>query len=139
MRPPNPSPRRRQKAQPCPETLESRSLLTGGGGNIIALIPGTVDTPGGTAAVAFMIDPAHWTLPKGKVAIGIDVVAGKNSSVDPLISRVDDPKNQIIPQAFHSIYNPHLSHSQVARGVGTRAVLAPLTVGSNTTATFTAT
>jgi hypothetical protein len=33
-----------------------------------------------------------------------------------------------VPQAFHSIYDPHLSHEAVASGQGTSAVLVPLTL-----------
>jgi hypothetical protein len=101
--------------------------MTGGAGNTFALVPGNVADPGGTAQVPITIAPPLFTLPKQKMVLGIDVVPKTNSSLTPLISRVDNPHNEIVPQAIHSIYNPHLSHAAVARGVGTRAVLAPLT------------
>src|SRR4051794_14002367 len=135
----NHSSHRRRKATLCPEVLESRSLMTGGVGNTFALIPGTVDTPGGTAVVPITVDTTHFTLPKNKLALGIDVVSSNQSGLSPLITRVDSPHNTIVPQAFHSIYNPHLSHSAVAQGVGTRAVLAPLSLfpgQPNTPATY---
>jgi hypothetical protein len=102
--------------------------MTGGAGNTFALIPGTITTPGGTAVINFTLNPAQFTLPKGKMVLGIDVIPEQGSSVQPLISQVNNQHGQIIPQAIHTIYNPHLSHVAVARGVGTRAVLAPVSL-----------
>jgi len=127
MNPLNRTPRRARKAQIATEQLETRELLTGGAGNTFAIIPGTVTTSGETAAVNFTIAPGNITLPHGKLALGIDVVAATGSSLTPFISSVDDPHGNLIPQAFHSIYNPHLSHSQVANGKGTNAVIVPVT------------
>ena len=118
-------PRRRPQARPCGELLESRSLLTGGAGNTFAILPVTIDKPGGTVQVPFTIDPANFTLPKHKLALGIDVVAVDGSTVKPLITRVDGPHG-IVPQTFHSIYDPRLSHAAVASGAGTSAVLTPI-------------
>jgi hypothetical protein len=131
MVPSKTSSRRRQKATLCPEVLETRSLMTGGAGNTFALIPGTIDTPGGTATVPITIDTTHFTLPKGRLALGIDVVPEAGSTLQPLIQAVNNPHGTIVPQAFTSIYNPHLSHAAVGQGVGTRAVLAPLTLFPN--------
>lgn len=119
--------RRRSPVSLNPEVLESRSLMTGGAGDTFALVPGTVANPGGTAQIPVTLTPELFHLPKGRMVLGIDVVPKNASTVQPLISRIDNPHGQIVPQAIHTIYNPHLSHSAVARGVGTRAVLAPLT------------
>jgi hypothetical protein len=139
MNPPNSSSRRRTQAQPRAEALESRSLLTGGTGNTLAIIPATISQPGGTAVVSFTIDPKLFTAPKGAFALGIDVAPAGSSTVQPYIKSVNNPQNQIIPQAFHSIYNPHLSHGAVARGVGTRAVLTPVVVDPTKTLTYSVT
>lgn len=124
----NLSSRRRQKARPNPEMLETRSLMTGGAGNTFALIPGTIATPGGSTDISFTISQPPFTLPRGSMALGIDVVPQPGSAVQPLIKKVTDAHGNLDAQAFHSIYNPHLLHAAVARGVGTRAVLAPVTL-----------
>lgn len=123
----NPPSRRRCIVSPNPEVLESRSLMTGGAGDTFALVPGTVANPGGTAQIPITLDPSLFHLPKGRMVLGIDVVPKNGSTVEPLISKIENAHGQIVSQAIHTIYNPHLSHSAVARGAGTRAVLAPLT------------
>ncbi len=81
--------RRRPKAPLAAEALESRELLTGGAGNSFALIPATIAKPGGTTAVTFTIDSAHFTAPtKGKLAIGIDIVSDTGSKVVPIVRDV---------------------------------------------------
>jgi hypothetical protein len=124
-------PRRRRKMEFGPERLETRALLTGGAGDTFAIIPGTIDKPGGTAAIQFTIDPAHFTLPRHTFTLGIDVVPGPNSGLKPLITSVDDPHGNLIPQTFSSIYDPHLSPLAVASGQGTRAVLTPVSFYPN--------
>src|SRR5579864_7907489 len=142
MHPSIPSARRRQKIQLSPEVLETRSLLTGGAGNTFAIVPGTIATAGGSTTVSFTISPEFFTLSKGKLVIGIDVAPQSGSTVQPYISRIDNQHNQLVPQAIHTIYNPHRSHAAVARGAGTRAVLVPLTLSprqANQPVTYTAT
>ena len=107
MNPFRSNPRRRRKLVFGPELLETRELLTGGS-NTFAVIPGTVTTTNGTTAIQFTIDPANFTLPRQAITLGINVVAASGSSVKPLISSVDDPHGNLIPQVFHSIYDPHL-------------------------------
>jgi hypothetical protein len=126
MQPSHRSSRRRPQARPSSEVLETRSLLTGGAGNTFAMLPGTVTNSGGTAVIPFTLSPAQFTMPKGKMVLGIDVVPRQNSNIQPLISQVTNPHKDLVPQAIHAIYNPHLSHAAVARGAGTRAVLAPV-------------
>jgi hypothetical protein len=123
----NPSKRRRKTAQPQPELLEGRSLMTGGVGDTFAMIPGTISQAGGTTSISITIDPSAFTMPKGKMTIGIDIAPQSGSSVAPLIKSIDDPHGNVVPQAFTSIYNPHLSHAAVGAGAGTRAVLVPIT------------
>jgi hypothetical protein len=126
MNPSNVPSRRRRRPQLGAEALESRSLLTGGAGNMFAIIPGTISDTNGTATVSFTLDPAHFHLPRGSMALGVDIAPDQGSTVQPLITAVDDAHGNLIPQAFHSIYNPHLTHEQVAAGKGTSAVLTPV-------------
>lgn len=128
MNPSYSSPRRRRDLALGAEALESRELLTGGAGNTFAIIPGSIDKPGGTAAVKFTIDPAHFKLPRRAFTLGIDVAPEPSSNLKPFIASVDDPHGNIVPQTFHSIYDPHLTHRQVANGQGTSAVLTPVTL-----------
>jgi hypothetical protein len=125
MNPLRPNPRRRRKLEFGPELLETRELMTSGS-NTFAIIPGTVTTPNGTTAIKFTIDPAHFTLPRQAITLGIDVVPTSGSSVKPLISSVDDPHGNLVPQVFHSIYDPHLGYVAVASNPATSSVIAPL-------------
>ena len=59
-----------------PPSSSRRALLSGGAGDTFALISGTIDKPGGTTAIQFTIDPAHFTLPRHTLALGIDVSPG---------------------------------------------------------------
>src|SRR4051794_25304072 len=132
-------PRRRRKMEFGPEQLETRELLTGGN-NTFAIMPGSITSSNGTASIKFTIDPANFTLPRRAITLGIDVVASSGSTVKPLIAEVDDPHGTIVPQTFHSIYDPHLSHLAVASGAGTSAVLSPLVLfphGQTKPATYT--
>jgi len=110
--------RRRPKAQPCAEGLESRSLLTGGAGSTFALMPGTIAQPGGAAEIKFTVDPTHFTLPKGKLTIGVDVVAAGGATVTPKIVGVLGPDGQVVK---------HLSRSHyAAKSSAASAVLVPV-------------
>jgi hypothetical protein len=129
----NRSARRRQQAQPCPESLESRSLMTGGAGNTFALVPGQITTPGGTAVVNFTIDPAQFTLPKGRVVIGIDVAPTSNSQLQPAITQVNNLHSHLSAQAIGTTANLHGSHAAVARTPATHAVLVPIVLGPGKT------
>src|SRR4051794_12790990 len=100
MNPSKCSPRRRQQVQPGAEALESRELLTGGGGNTFAIVPGTIATPGGTVDVSFTLDQAHFTRPQGKVAMGIDVVPDPAGTLKPFIASVTDPHGDVVPQTI---------------------------------------
>src|SRR5689334_2237536 len=126
MNPSKRSARRRQNVQPSAEMLETRELLTGGGGNTFAILPGTITDPGGTTSVSFTLTPGNFTRPTGNVAMGIDVVQDPSGTLKPLIASVTDPHGEIVHQTFHSIYDPHLKHRAVASGKGTSAVISPI-------------
>jgi hypothetical protein len=130
MNPSNSSPRRRRNLSLGAEALESRELLTGGAGNTFAIIPGTVSTANGTTAINFTIDPTLFHLPKRAFTMGIDVIPASGSTINPLISSVfGHGDTQIIPQTFHSVYNPHLTYQQLSAGDGPSSVLTPLQLG----------
>lgn len=130
MNPSKSSPRRRRNLSLGAEALESRELLTGGAGNTFAIIPGTISTTDGTTSINFTIDPTHFNLPKRAFTLGIDVIAASGSTINPMISSVFGHNDtQIIPQTFHSVYNPHLTYQQLAAGDGPSSVLTPLQLG----------
>jgi hypothetical protein len=82
--------RRRPKAQLSPEILEDRCLMTGGAGSIIAVESATIGTAGSSNTAPFVINPAQFTLPKGHMTIGIDVVPQSGSTVQPLITQLNE-------------------------------------------------
>ena len=70
------------------EVLESRQLMTGGAGDTIALTTGTIAAINGTASAPFVIESGHFTVPKGRLVLGIDVVAATGSTLKPQIASV---------------------------------------------------
>ena len=118
--------KRRLRAALGAEALESRELLTGGGGDTFATITGEIARAGQTAAIKFTIDNSHFTLPRHALSLGIDISPVSGDGLKPLISSVDDSQGEIVPQTFHSVYDPHLPNTAVAGGKATSAVLTPL-------------
>ncbi|MCA1684895.1 MAG: hypothetical protein LC745_02695 [Planctomycetia bacterium] len=125
MNPSQSSKRRRRETTLAPESLETRDLMTGGMGNTIAVIPGSVTKANQTAAIHFTIDPAHFTLPKGKFMLGIDIAAPSGSTLKPQIASVSNPNGSNDP-VVHSRYAAGLPSGAVAAGATTTAVLAPV-------------
>ena len=130
MDPSKSSSRRRRNLSLGAEALEARELLTGGAGDTFAIIPGMIAGAGGTATIKFTIDPSHFTVPKKSFTLGIDVVPDPSSSLKPIIGAVNDSRGKVVPQTFHSIYDPRLPHKQVANGQGTSAVLTSIRLAS---------
>ena len=85
---PTKSQRRRPLFRVEAEILESRQLLTGGAGNTFALTQGNVAAAGGSTVSAFVIESTHFTAPKGKITLGVDVVATAGSTLNPQIADV---------------------------------------------------
>lgn len=127
MNPKSSSKSRRRDVRLSAECLETRSLMTGGAGNTFAIVPAEVSTADQAAVVSFSIDSQLFTLPRGKLALGIDVAPAASSDVKPLISTVADPQGNSVPQTFHSVYDPQLPRKSVALGAATSAVIAPVT------------
>ncbi len=138
MNPSQPLQRRRRQTQLATEALEPRELLTGGAGSTFAIVPGTITKANQSAVVKFTIDPTHFNLPKGRFTVGIDIAPGSGSTVQPLISSVDNSKGRPLPLS-HSKYAPGLSTTAPV-GTNTSAVLTTLQFdhsNPNGTATYT--
>ena len=110
MNPFRSNPRRRRKTEFGPELLESRELLTGGRQHLRD--HPRDDRPSRTGRPRSSSRSTRRTsrCPRRAITLGIDVVADSGSTVKPLIASVDDPHGNIVPQTFHSIYDPHLTH-----------------------------
>jgi hypothetical protein len=68
-------------------------------------MPATVGQAGGTAAVGFTISPDLFTVPRGKVVLGLDVSAQPGSNVSPRVNAVQDAQGRIHP-VVHAVYDP---------------------------------
>ncbi len=86
------APRNRDRSRKLPQfdSMESRQLLTGGAGNTLAILQGEVTAAGKPATLTFVVNPANFTLPKGKATIGVDVAAPTGSKLTPQIASVSE-------------------------------------------------
>ena len=50
-------------AQPAPDVLEDRMVLSAGQGSTFAIMPGTVSGPGMVSSLQFKLDPSLFTSP----------------------------------------------------------------------------
>jgi len=133
--------RRRPLFRIEPETLEGRLLLTGGAGNTIALTRGNIATVGGSETSAFVIASTHFTVPKGQLTLGVDVVPSTGSTVSARVVAVSKASGRPVPssgilsaaQAKNAAANPdQFSHAVLATiNVPRRA--AKFSVGHKTT------
>ena len=80
--------RRRPLFRIEPEALEGRLLLTGGGGNTIALAKGIIAAVDGTSTSPFVVDSTHFTIPHHRMTLGVDIVSDTGSTVQPKINSV---------------------------------------------------
>jgi hypothetical protein len=103
---------RKQRVRPCRiivpllENLEQRGLLASGAANVIAVIPATVASPGGSVEVPFAISRTEFRAPKGRILIGIDISAQNGS---PTIVSVDNARGSVLHTASHATYDPSVS------------------------------
>ena len=140
MNPSKSAPRRGKKVELSPETLETRSLLTGGTGNLIAILPGTIATAKEVGAVTFTLSKPHFTIPKGKVTLGIDVVPDANTTFKPQISTAEDPSGRAIRGTTRAMFNPGIERNRETGDPRSSAMLVPLTTPRGdalTSSTFT--
>lgn len=112
------------------EALETRSLLTGGQGSTFAIVSGAIAKANQPVEVKFTIDPAHFTVPKGKFTLGIDV-AGDNSagkSVKPVILGVQTDSGRVVAGTSHTLFDKSVRSSGTVSSPMTTAVLVPITL-----------
>lgn len=119
--------RRRPKARIALESLETRELMTGGAGNTFAVMPGSIKSQGSTAEVTFTIDPSHFTLPHGKMTLGIDVVAQSATTFQPQVTAVKNAEGHFV-HFTHAVYDPRLKRSNASSGGVTSAVTVPISL-----------
>jgi hypothetical protein len=89
---------------------------------MFAVMPGTA-TAGKVSQVSFTIDPSHFTLPKGKLELGIDVTPASGSTVKPVVLTVVDSSGRPV-RTTHSIYDPQVQRNNTSAGKYTTAVIA---------------
>lgn len=126
MNPSQPSKRRRRELPLGAETLETRELLTGGAGNTFAIVPAEVAKAGQPIAMKFTVDASHFTFPKGKVVLGIDVVPSSSSTVTPKVTSVTNPNGTVVNETRHSPYDPKVAASSTTKSRMASAVLTTL-------------
>lgn len=126
--------KRRHKAAPNLDCLESRALLTAGAGSTFAIMQATIQTTGGTVDVPITIDTAHFTAPKsGKLLLGLDVAATNSSTAKPVIVQVLDGNGKPIRGVSRKVYDPRVKTS--VGSVAATAITVPLNLGPLTHAT----
>jgi len=126
----NPSknvPRRGKKLELNPESLETRTLLTGGTGNMIAILPGAIATAKEVSTTSFTLSKSHFTIPRGKVTLGIDVVPDAAATFKPQISSVEDPTGRAIRGTTRAMFNPAIERNRETGDPRSSAMLVPLT------------
>ena len=127
MKPTRPADRRRPKARFQPEMLETRALLTGGGGNTFAILTATAATSNQKVSVPFSYQPSLMTLtPKHQITLGIDVAAQSGSSVVPKIVGVEDLQTHQMLPVTRGIYAKAVQMATPGQGKQTTAVLLTL-------------
>ena len=114
----------RQRFALNPEILEDRALMTGGAGDMFAVMPATA-TSGKVSQVSFTISPSNFTIPKGKFELGIDVTQATNSTAKPVILSVVNSSGKPSPTK-HAIYDPQVQRSNTTNGSFTTAVLTDI-------------
>ena len=138
MKSPRPN-RKRRTPSFAPELLETRQMLTGGVGSTFAIIPGTITKTNGQVSVSFNLNPAYFTDPGNKpFQLGLDVAAGTNSTVNPVIQSVTTPAGKTL-SVSHAIYDPAVKRTGVeATNKDSTAVLVTIPgLGSKTAKSFT--
>jgi hypothetical protein len=107
MKPNDSRPRRPVAFAPAAEGLETRQVLSAGAGNTIAILPGQISEAGKPVEVHFTVDPASFTIPRGRLALGLDVVpASSASTVKPLIAAITDAQGRHVQHATYGSPRP---------------------------------
>ena len=88
------------------EGLEARQVLSGGAGNTIALIRGTIPDTGAKDTTNFILSPSHFTAPKGRITLGVDVVAATNSELAPVITGIQSAGGRVRSMVYRGPQGP---------------------------------
>ncbi len=86
----NPKSRRKRTRAIQAETLETRSLMTGGVGNTFAINSTSIDQADQVKSVEFTLDKGLFTRPTNRIVLGVDVAPGQNSSATPIVVGITD-------------------------------------------------
>jgi Dockerin type I domain len=138
MKPSRPN-RKSRTAPLAAEMLETRQMLTGGVGSTFAIIPGTITKTDGQVSVSFNLNPAYFTDPGNKpFLLGLDVAAGTNSTVNPVIESVTTPTGKTL-SVSHAVYDSAVKRTGVeATNKDSTAALVTIPgLGSKTAKSFT--
>jgi hypothetical protein len=120
-----PTRRTRPRVVPRLEDLESRRLLTGGGGDMFAEIPAQIAQGGGTAAVPFNLQPSQFIRPHGSMTLGIDTSAQPGSHIVPRILAVTDAHGRPL-RLTRGVYDNQLRQGSLKGKTATSAVLVTI-------------
>lgn len=93
---PNQNSRRRRTRSIQAETLESRSLMTGGVGNTFAISSTAIESADQVKTVEFKVDKTLFTRPANRIVMGIDVAPGQNSSANPFVVGLTDSAGKTV-------------------------------------------
>lgn len=104
--------RRRTSCIPMPEALETRQVLTGGAGNTIAIMTGQLVETGKPVTVQFTVDPKNFTLARGGVALGVDLVPTSNSQASPVIASITEGQGKHVNHKSYGQGRPVTSGGQ---------------------------
>ncbi|WP_435015714.1 dockerin type I domain-containing protein [Tundrisphaera sp. TA3] len=101
-----PTPKRRRTPTLSAEGLETRQLMTGGVGNTFAIVPATLNKPGGQVSVSFVLDPKLISVPKGKksIVLGLDVAPDSGSAASPVVKSVTAPGGKVL-KVTNAVYD----------------------------------
>jgi len=105
--------------------------MTGGAGDTFAILPGMISTAKEVSSTSFTLNNAHFTLPKGKMVVGIDVVGDPGSKLQPKVSSVDDPAGHPIRGTTRAVFNPKVTRTLSTGDKHSSALLVPLSVAKD--------
>ena len=91
-------------------------------------------------SVTFTLGKPHFTIPKGKVTLGIDVVPDATTTFKPQISSAEDPSGRAIRGTTRAMFNPGIERNRDTGDPRSSAMLVPLTTPKGdalTSSTFT--
>jgi hypothetical protein len=120
--------RRPQRARLGGETLENRSLLTGGAGSIFALVPGGVPNPGDVASHTFTLTAEHFQAKGRSATLGIDIAASGTSTLKPRVSSVSYPGGRTLAITYPRGGVLKAQNSGSSASLTNGAVLVPIKV-----------